>query len=367
MCSAPGVFEPIDVIPCFLYQALKWKDQHVFCHGDSAHLQKSWVDQERSGIRWMKLLVFGLSLWAAFQVASSEKPLGFPVWPSGAPKGPYIPTVCSPVHHSNHSNSAQSSSPSQQSATTPAVYCPVRHFALLSTTPIYPHIFNHLHSSQTCKSSAFQFKSPGGLSSKSYAGTQRQSDKQAAQVLNMRHFREDWDAFGHVIFAYLEAILLSPWNCTDLYENIEQMLFNNLCGYYFVGMNIMVLQKEFGDDWTAHFLPLVTVQNTFSDVGHLVARCLFFPAQVPFLLPKQRELAIEWHFGGVKSPYRGMPKYKDMIIGTAKLDSICSPWLPSMFPALTQKSFQQHSIKFEALPEDANSKAVPASSIFREF
>ena len=50
-----ATFEPMDVIPCFLYQALKWKDQHVFCHGDSAHLQKSWVDQERSGIRWMKV------------------------------------------------------------------------------------------------------------------------------------------------------------------------------------------------------------------------------------------------------------------------------------------------------------------------
>ena len=188
-------------------------------------------------------------------------------------------------------------------------------------------------------SSYFYFKSPGGMSSKTYCGSQTQSDKQGAQAFNMKFYGEQWDALGHNLYAFVEALLLSPWNCTGLYDSIEQIIFNNLCGYYFVHFNIMTLQKEFGDQWTAHFLPLVTVQNSFSDVGHLAARCLFYPVDVPFLLPKQREVPIEHHFGECKSPYRGNPKYKDMIIGTTK-------YVPNPCP----KSIPTTSNQVESIP-----------------
>lgn len=135
-------------------------------------------------------------------------------------------------------------------------------------------------------------------------------------MMNPAYYKNQWDEFGMILFAYLESLLLSPWNCKYLYETLEDMFANVLTGYYFMLVNIMVLEESYGDHWTQHFLPLVTVQNTCGNVGHFIARCMWFPKDVPFLPWCQREWPIEPHFGEVKKPYRGMPKYKDMILGT---------------------------------------------------
>ena len=119
----------------------------------------------------------------------------------------------------------------------------------------------------------------GGMNAKTYQGSHLQSDTQAAQVFNMRWYKDTWDSFGNVLFAFLEALLLSPWISKDMYENVEDVFFNNMTGYYFVLINIMELQGEYGKGWVHHFLPLVTVQNVLSNVGNLVARCLFHPKE----------------------------------------------------------------------------------------
>ena len=46
-------------LPCFLYSVMVWKNYHMFGNGDEIHLQNSWVEQLRSGIRWIR---FG-DLW----------------------------------------------------------------------------------------------------------------------------------------------------------------------------------------------------------------------------------------------------------------------------------------------------------------
>lgn len=57
--SAPffkhGVYTPMDCIPCFPYSTFFYKEHAVFGHGDACHLQKSWVDQVRSGVRWIRV------------------------------------------------------------------------------------------------------------------------------------------------------------------------------------------------------------------------------------------------------------------------------------------------------------------------
>ena len=146
-------------------------------------------------------------------------------------------------------------------------------------------------------------------------GTQRQSDKQAAQVLNPAHLLQEWDAFGILFFQYIESLALSPWLCDRLYDNLEDSFFNVMTAYYFLQLNIMNLQKDYGDEWFRHTLPRVTLQNTFADCGHFVARALYYPRDIPFILRKQLEWTCETHFSDVKKYFRGMPKYKDMIIG----------------------------------------------------
>ena len=48
-------------LPCWLFGVMVWKGYHMFGNGDEIHLQNSWVEQLRSGIRWIK---FG-DLWVS--------------------------------------------------------------------------------------------------------------------------------------------------------------------------------------------------------------------------------------------------------------------------------------------------------------
>ena len=75
-------------IPGFVYQVLKWKkEQYVFCCGDTAHLQKHWADQVRSGIRWIKVAGAWVSIIC------------------GCPGG-FLAKQQSGIPYSNHSNNS---------------------------------------------------------------------------------------------------------------------------------------------------------------------------------------------------------------------------------------------------------------------
>ena len=54
-------WESMDFIPFFVYSVMKWFENYIFGHGDAAHLQKSWVEQLRSGLRWIKVA----GVWAS--------------------------------------------------------------------------------------------------------------------------------------------------------------------------------------------------------------------------------------------------------------------------------------------------------------
>ena len=100
------------------------------------------------------------------------------------------------------------------------------------------------------------------------------------------------------------------------YNSTKDMFYNALCGYYWALMNIMELEAKYGNNqWHLHFVAEVTIQNALADVGHFAARALAHPSNLPFRPCKQLELPAEVHFGEVKKPVRGMPKYKDMILG----------------------------------------------------
>ena len=156
----------------------------------------------------------------------------------------------------------------------------------------------------------------GGLATKAYLGTSRQSDEQAAQASNPGHFKFQWDELGTFAMLLVEALVLSPFNAKYFYDSIEDSFHNAMTGYYMILMNIMILKGQHGDNWESHFLPLVTIQNMLHCVGHFVSRAINWPEDIPFLPWCTRELAIEYHFGAVKQPFRGNPKYKDFLVGT---------------------------------------------------
>ena len=106
----------------------------------------------------------------------------------------------------------------------------------------------------------------------------------------------------------------------------KDMFFNSMCGYYWALVEIMELQKLYGKTlWEDHFIPLVTLQNAFANVGNLAARALAQPPDVPLRASRQMEFPIEPTFGEVKKDMRGMSKYKDIFLGAHSLCLYCPP------------------------------------------
>ena len=112
-------------------------------------------------------------------------------------------------------------------------------------------------------------------------------------------------------------MVLSPWNCAHMFKDLETQFVNVLTGYYWILMGLMHVQDTYGAGWVTHYLPQTTIENTSCDVGFFVARCLHHPEDLPFLPWHHREVPAEHHFSAVKDNVRGgMPKYKDMILGS---------------------------------------------------
>ena len=110
--------------------------------------------------------------------------------------------------------------------------------------------------------------------------------------------------------------------CATIVEALvrKDMFFNSMCGYYWALVEVMELQKVYGvTSWEAHFLPLVTLQNAFCNVGNLTARAVAQPPGCPLRLSRQMEFPIEPTFGEVKKDMRGMSKYKDIFLGAHSL------------------------------------------------
>ena len=145
-------------------------------------------------------------------------------------------------------------------------------------------------------------------------------------MLNPGYFDNgQWDEFGYIIWSYINALHLSVWNSSDMYKDIEEVFYNVVSAYYILYLNIMRLQSLYGQKkWVTKSLPLLTIQNTTTDMCNMVVRCLYFPKKVPFYPKRQREICVEQHFARTKKPIGdsqvGMPKLADMITGTVGFD-----------------------------------------------
>jgi len=154
----------------------------------------------------------------------------------------------------------------------------------------------------------------GGLSAKSYAGNNRQSDEQAARVLNMTYYKDQWDGIGFKVWAWMQALVSSPWTARDFYTTIEDAFFNVMVAYYLILENMYICEQNTGSPFSNN-LPQVTIQNTLGNIGNFAERCVHWDASVPFLAWCQIEWPCEPHFGETKKQTRGMSRLADMIRG----------------------------------------------------
>ena len=161
---------------------------------------------------------------------------------------------------------------------------------------------------------------------KSYTGNNRQSDSQAARCANPCYYKGEWDEPGIVVYYFVAASHMSPWQAPTMHSNgenynIEEVFHNSLFAYYAILQNVMVLEHQYGESWHDYTLPVTTIQNALSNCGDVVKRCLYWDKSIPWNPRCQREWAAETHFSELKRPapgVRGMSKYKDMIAGNCQ-------------------------------------------------
>ena len=150
----------------------------------------------------------------------------------------------------------------------------------------------------------------GGLSLKAFCCQDSQSDKQAAQRLNVCQAPRDFDDWGVRVHAFVIGLCQSGWASAAAFEQEDQQK-NLLTCYYLVLLGAMFAQYKHARFWERHFLPGQTVKNLLALCGHGILGNLMDAGWADF----RTELTIEKAFSEVKRPYRGVPNTKDAILG----------------------------------------------------
>ena len=128
-----------------------------------------------------------------------------------------------------------------------------------------------------------------GLSPNAYRGTDAQSDREAAVVLNPESFAPlSWDAYGTVVLCFIEATIMAPW--LDPALSMEQRFELNAFGHYALQLGSMLA----GPDW---FLAGDTYRNLMSLTEHKAGRLLAWPTESPYVPRRHVEWNIEVQLG----------------------------------------------------------------------
>jgi len=130
----------------------------------------------------------------------------------------------------------------------------------------------------------------------------------------MAHYKGQWDEIGLVIFAFLDALKLSPWVAPRMYENWEDAAFNVLVGYYMTLANMMIKDEQFGNSFQ-HNSAQITIRNDITTCANFIVRYFHQDDNIPFMPSKTIEWSMEPHFGDCKKHVRGMCRFKDLING----------------------------------------------------
>jgi hypothetical protein len=182
---------------------------------------------------------------------------------------------------------------------------------------------NAFHSVSSITSSIWQQQAPhrpkdpqGGLGPKPYAGTNMQSDKQAARMLCPIYFEKRWDSIGHAFHCFWAALLLSPINASPMYLfETGDMYFNVMTAYYMACSNVAMLEKKYGKAWYQHFISLKTFVNSMAFAGQFIGRLVKWVDTLPNCPDETRERICEIWFAWIKAHCRGTPMEKDTIYG----------------------------------------------------
>jgi hypothetical protein len=127
--------------------------------------------------------------------------------------------------------------------------------------------------------------------------------------MNPLYYKGEWDEPGALIISFVIGLTHGSWNPSIMYNEsgdvLENWIYNHLTGYYFMLMDIMILQDEHGKSLELHSIHTTTIANSLSNSGHALARATYWPPKAPFSPHHTREWAEECHYGNVKSKNAG--------------------------------------------------------------
>ena len=155
-----------------------------------------------------------------------------------------------------------------------------------------------------------------GLPIKAMIGSDVQSNKQAAQLLNSGFNKPTWDNPGILLWTFFESMVVAGWRRSPREVDIEETCENAFSGYYCMLLTVFDCIKKYGRTWETHCLPRVTLQNMCFQVAFLMFRLLYWPEDCPWLPNDTLEKCMEYLFGMIKRFFHGTPNLKDLLLGS---------------------------------------------------
>ena len=116
---------------------------------------------------------------------------------------------------------------------------------------------------------SFSFMLEVGCPAKSLVGTDGQSNKQHASLINPGWMKSTWDSKGIVLFALMEGLIHSPRLAAERY-NVLETFMSVLEGYYVLLINVMYARASHGKGWQKVFISSVTLRKL-----HLTVVCTY--------------------------------------------------------------------------------------------
>ena len=181
-----------------------------------------------------------------------------------------------------------------------------------------------------------------GLSPNAYKGTDLQSDREAAAVLDPRRFTPlTWDAYGTVVLCFIEAAIIAPW--LDKNMSADARFELNAFGHYALQLGSMMAGRE----W---FLSGETYRNLLGLTEHQAGRLLSWPPGTPYVPRRHVEWNIEVQLGKrrrsrMASMWGNQFSQRDYVLVTDDIhrmqsrNPLCVPVPPALCQGLAQRAY----------------------------
>ena len=139
----------------------------------------------------------------------------------------------------------------------------------------------------------------------SYMGTDNQSSRQAAGVLNDASVPDTWDSAGILAFQHRMSMIIGS-SLASRIMTPQQSFENALTGYHGLLLQMMQAQKQHDQQWERYTFARRTLRTLLSTCGHTAVRYPNWSIEWPWDPSQTQEDGSEIHYSQTKIGSRGV-------------------------------------------------------------